>query len=166
MTVAHEGRAVVVKIRTPRRDVMRELLMGCFWLVLAGVSWTTRVQPGPPSWGVWGWIAAGGATLTLGLWLGTLGVDLRPESATVRGLRRQTIPWADVHEVVFRRRLDAWLVQLVTTTGKRVTLRATVTRRGPRALAFERDYDRIGQWFLAQQGTSGRPADREPPGQS
>ncbi|MHB1489478.1 MAG: hypothetical protein ACYCTH_03135 [Cellulomonas sp.] len=166
MTVAHEGQPVVVKIRTPRRDVMRELLLGCFWLVLAGASWTTRVQPGPPSWSVWAWIAAGGAMLGLGLWLGTLGVDLSPESATVRGLRRQTIPWTDVQEVAFRRRLDAWLVQLITTKGKRVTLRATTMYRGQGALALERDYYRIGQWFRAHQDPSGRPADPEPPGQS
>jgi hypothetical protein len=166
MTVVHESHEAVVTIRTPRRDVVRELLLGCFWLGLAGVSWTVRVQPGSLLWSVWAWLAVGGAMLALGLWLGTLGVDLSPESATVRGLRRRTIPWTDVQEVAFRRRLDAWLVQLVTTKGKRFTLRASTTRRGQGALALERDYDRIGQWFLAHQDTSARPAEPEPPAQS
>jgi hypothetical protein len=92
------------------------------------------------------------------LWLRTCGVDLLPEHVLVRGFRLRVVPWRDVQAVVRRPQAGGWLVQLMLESGKPVTLRAPMIswgfggKRG--VAAYEQDYHRIEQWWLAHPGPS------------
>ena len=92
------------------------------------------------------------------LWLRTRGVDLTDQAAVLRGFRRRTIAWRDVQAVVRTRRFG-WVVQLVPASGKPVTLRAPTTMWwGLGTAAYEHDFHRIDQWWLARRGPSWSPA--------
>jgi hypothetical protein len=140
--------------------------MGGFWLAL-GVAmmwiereWTTNQL----SFINLLWTGLGLAFVAQGLWLRTVGVDLTPESAKVRGPRRRDVPWAEVQAVVQGRRLGVWSVRLILQDGEAVGLRApTRTWEGFGAVAYERDFHQIGQWWLAHRGESWRPVRAEAP---
>ena len=108
----------------------------------------------------WLLLVIGSALVVDALWVRTCGVDLLPEHALMRGFGRRVVPWRDVQAVVRRPQTGGWLVQLVLDSGKPVTLRAPMISwdfGGKRQVAaYERDYHRIGQWWLAHRGPSWR----------
>lgn len=158
--MAHEA----VKIRTPRRDWIGFLVAGGIWLVNGGISLAldTVLTLGRPWNGTLG-LAIGCLLVAEALWIRTLGVDLTQESANVRGIRRRSVPWQEVQAVVHRRWAGTWCVRLIVESGKPVTLRAPTTWLGIGAAEYERDFDRIGQWWLAHRGESWRPLRPEAP---
>jgi hypothetical protein len=108
----------------------------------------------------WFLLVVGSALVVEALWLRTCGVDLLPEHALVRGFRRRVVPWRNVQAVVRQPQAGGWLVQLVLDSGKPVTLRAPMISWGfgrrRQEAAYERDYHRIDQWWLAHRGPSWR----------
>ena len=54
-------------------------------------------------------------------------------------------------------------VSLILESGERVTLRAPTTWWGLGDAQYDRDFHRIGQWWLAHRGQSWRPVRPEAP---
>jgi hypothetical protein len=96
-------------------------------------------------------------------WTLTLGVDLKPEAAILRGFRRRTIAWQEVQAVLRFEQLGSSRVRLILENGKPVMLRAPRREWGLGGAAFDRDFHRIGQWWLAHRGESWRPVSPEAP---
>jgi len=97
------------------------------------------------------------------LWGMTCGVDLTPESANIRGFRRRSIPWREVQAVVRYEQVGSKSVRLILENGKPVKLRAPARLLGLGGAAYDRDFHRIGQWWLAHRGESWRPLRPEAP---
>lgn len=55
------------------------------------------------------------------------------------------------------------LVRLILENGKKVTLRAPTRIWGLGCAAYDRDFHRIGQWWLTHRGESWRPLLPEAP---
>jgi hypothetical protein len=108
-------------------------------------------------------VVVGCASLCTGLWGRTMGVDLTPECADVRGLRRSRLAWRDVQAVVRHQRQGAWEVRLILEGGQTEKLRAPTTLWDVGAARYERDFHRIGRWWLAHRGESWRPVLPEAP---
>src|SRR5665647_2835884 len=86
-------------------------------------------------------LVAGCLWVVGGLWIRTLGVDLTPESAIVRGVRRRSVSWPEVQAVV--RVKGGWCVQLILESGEAVTLRPpTLSVWGSGGAEFEGDFHR------------------------
>jgi hypothetical protein len=148
----------VVKIRMPRSSWMwlfvlagSQFVFAAGWLAL-GSSWLAA-----------GGLATGGLGVGTGWWIRTRGVDLTPESAIVRSVRRRNIPWQDVQAVLQYQRHSDWGVRLILESAEPVTLRAPTTWSGFGGAQFERDFHRIGQWWLAHRGEAWRPVRAEAP---
>ena len=166
MTGKQDGDAAVVKIRTPRSSWMWLLVVSPLWFAFAATQllW-------PPPQGALGWpwlpvalLAVVGLAVGEALWIRTLGVDLTPESANVRSVRRRIIPWQDVQAVLQYRRHGDWGVRLILESGEPVTLRAPRTwSSGFGGAQYERDFHRIGRWWLAHRGEAWRPVRPEAP---
>jgi hypothetical protein len=101
--------------------------------------------------------------VALMLWGMTWGVDLTPESANIRGIRRRSISWREVQAVLRYEQAGRTSVRLILENGKRVTLRAPARLWGLGAAAYDRDFHQIGQWWLAHRGESWRPLRPEAP---
>ena len=148
----------LVKIRTMRIYWMWPLVIAGFCFVFAAgyvaLGW---------SWLAACWLTTGGLGVGTGLWIRTRGVDLTPESAIVRSFRRRNIPWQDVQAVVQYQRHDAWGVRFILESGKPVTLRVPTTWSGFGGAQYERDFHRIGQWWLAHRGEAWHPTQAEAP---
>jgi len=136
------------------------------WFAFAATQYLVppgRVAPGW-SWFAVGDLAVGCLSVGQALWIRTLGVDLTPESANVRSFRRRNIPWQDVQAVLQYQRHGAWSVRLILESGKPVTLQAPRTWSGFGGGAqYERDFHRIGHWWLAHRGEAWRPLRAEAP---
>jgi hypothetical protein len=146
-----------VKIRVPRHVWIRELVMGVAVLVVgAAAMWRHGPLDGPY------WLTLGGIGVAAALWARTLGVDLTGESANLRGFRRRSVPWKEVQAVI-RYGSGSMCVRLILEGGKRVTLRAPRTDGIFGVALFDRDFQRIDQWWLAHRGESWRPANAETP---
>jgi hypothetical protein len=88
----------------------------------------------------------------------TLGVELTPEAAVIHGRRRRTVPWLEVQSVVSHVNANgSSAVQLILENGVPVTLPfpKTLWRKGDSG--FQRDMERIDQWWLAHRGEFWRP---------
>lgn len=128
------------------------------------VSWGSA--PGPPESSSCVALAnlfVGCVFIAEGFWIRTFGVVLTAEYASIRGLRRRRVPWSEVQAVVRHRQLGSWLVQIIPEHGDRITLRAPSSFWGMGSADYEREYDRIGQWWLAHRGESWRPVRAEAP---
>jgi hypothetical protein len=147
-----------VQIRTARHVWIPPLVFGAVWLALA----TLQLLLAQHVFAVL-WLALGCASLYQGKWLRTLGVDLTPEFADLRGQRRRRVAWRDVQAVVRHRRQGAWQVRLILESGKPENLRAPTTLWNFGAAQYERDFHRIGQWWLVHRGESWRPVRPEAP---
>ena len=155
----------MVKIRMPRSSWMWLLVMAGFCFVFAAVGYLLppgRVTSGW-SWFAVGWLASGCLEGGTGLWIRTRGVDLTPESAIIRSFRRRNIPWQNVQAVLQYQRHDDWGVRLILESDKPVTLRVPTTWSGFGGAQYERDFHRIGQWWLAHRGEAWRPVRAEAP---
>jgi hypothetical protein len=144
----------VVRIRSPRYVLIQPVVMAGLFLVIAGSNWTRDDQIGnsPPFW-----LALAGVIVAQSLWELTWGVDLTPESAVLRGVRRRSIPWREVQAIVPYEHGGSRLVRLIPQNGKPVTLRAPRSWWRLGGAAYERDFHRIDQWWLAHRGGSWRP---------
>ena len=97
----------------------------------------------------------------------SFGVDLTPESANIRGLRRRRVPWSQIQAVLGYRQMGADRMALALDSGERVVLRMPATYWGSGAATDVKcweDFHRLGQWCLAHRGPSWRPARPEAPG--
>lgn len=149
--------AADAKIRTPGYAWGWVLVFAGFQFALAAFFWVMPAQFWPRSGFAWFWLIFGCLSVAEALWLRTLGVDLTRESAILRGFRRRSVPWHEVQAVVRKRRFETWVVQLIPLSGKPVTLRAPTTSWSLGAAKYERDHQRIGQWWVAHRGASWRP---------
>jgi hypothetical protein len=111
------------------------------------------------------WLPLGCMFVTRGLALRTLGVDLTPEAAIVRGFRRQTVPWREVQAVVSHVSSNGTsTVLLMLEKAESVTLRYPMSVWGKGDAGYEQDLQRIEQWWLAHRGESWHSAlSEEPP---
>jgi hypothetical protein len=160
MTLEHGASEAEVKIRMPVHFWVLKLAAGwCGLAIAAGFLWVDhRVFDAPL------FLALGGAQVAgVLLWQRTLGVDLMPESAILRGFRQRSVPWHEVQAVVRYGRRGAWRVRLILRSGPPVNLLAPTTTLALGAVQFERDFQRIDQWWLAHRGESWRPASAETP---
>lgn len=105
----------------------------------------------------------GGVFVGESLWMRSLGVDLTPEFASVRGPLRRHVRWDRVQAVHCFRQLGTDRVRLVLENVQRVNLRAPTTSWGFGAARYEHDFHPIGQWWLAHRGPSWRPVRPEAP---
>jgi hypothetical protein len=110
-----------------------------------------------------GWVGGAGVIVAEALWALTWGVDLTPESVNLRGVRRRSIPWQEVQAVLRYEQVGQARVQLIPEEGKPITLRAPTRLWGMGGAGYERDFHRIGQWWLAHRGESWRPVRPEAP---
>jgi len=158
MTLERGAVEASVKIRVPGHVWIPQLLMGVLFLVAAaGYAW--HDQP----WFALCWLTSGGVSAAVALWAArTLGVDLTREAAIVHRFRRRTVPWQEVQAVV-RYGNGSMGVRLILEHGKPVTLLAPRTQSGFGAAQFDRDFQRIDQWWLAHRGESWRPEGAETP---
>ena len=150
---------VYVRMRTSRGVWLPHFLTGCLWLAV-GAGDLVSHRPFALFW-----LALGSVSVALGSFRRNFGVDLTPESATVRRVLRRKVAWQEVQAVIHTRsRGRVSVVQLVLETGKPLTLPAPRTGwRRSGAVEFERDYNRIGHWWLAHRGVAWRPVRPEAP---
>jgi hypothetical protein len=148
-----------VKIRTSRYDLILPLVVaGPFCLLaVSDLAGGDQLDFGPV------WLAGAAVIVAESLWALTWGVDLTPESANLRGFRRRSIPWQEVQAVLRYERIGSRMVRLIPDNGKPVTLRAPTSLWGLGGAAYERDFHRIGQWWLEHRGESWRPLRPEAP---
>lgn len=157
MTVRQGSASADVKIRTPRREWMPLLGFGGIWFAFLALDVATDLPWSKPS------LVVGCVFVAEALWIRTFGIDLTRESAIVRGLRRQIIPWQQVQAVLRYEQFGAGRVSLILESGERVALRVPTTFLGLGGAGYERDFHRIGQWWLENRGESWRPVRPEAP---
>lgn len=159
MAIDRNAGLTVVRIRTPRSTLILPFLIAGLFLTSATPTWTGGDQIGLAPF----WLAGAGVMVATSLWTLTWGIDLTPESADLRGVRRRSIPWQEVQAVISHEQLGSRTVQLIPEHGRPVQLRAPTSTLGMGRAAYERDFHRIGQWWLAHRGESWRPIRPEAP---
>jgi hypothetical protein len=163
MTIEEGAPEADVKIRVPTRRAWGVFLVigGCY-LVMAALYLTSG----------WPWflfilisLPIGFCIIAFALALRTLGVDLTPEFAVVRGFRRRhEVPWLDVQAVVSHLNSNGTsAVWLLLENGESVPLRYPTSSWRKGDASYERDFQRIDQWWLAHRGESWRPVRKEEP---
>ena len=86
------------------------------------------------------------------------GTTLTPTEVRVNNSRRKRIPWARVQAISDEWYLGSKRVILWTDDGQRIPLHAPVTLLGNVGRwRFDRDFHRIGYWWLAHRGPDWRP---------
>jgi len=157
MTVQDGAVEANVKIRAGRHDWVWLFGFGGFLVAFAAFGRITAelssVMP----------LVVGCVFVAEALLIRTFGVDLTPECANTRGLRRRSIPWSQVQAVLNHRQLGTMRVSLVLESGQRVTLRAPSTWWGLGSTEYGVDFDRIGHWWLDHRGELWRPVRHEAP---
>jgi hypothetical protein len=168
MTVEQGEAEAVVRIRTSRRAWIVRFVSAGAWVALA--SGFLLIDRLPLA--ALGSLAFSCAWIAQALWIRQMGIDLTRESANVRNAHRRRIRWHEI-QAVDRcgqpgkwgvRWLDAWGVRFILESGKPVTLRAPTISYGRGYAEYERDFDRISQWWLTHRGESWRPLREEEPG--
>jgi hypothetical protein len=149
----------VVRIRAARYTLIEALPaeLAAFMIALNGLTSGEHVGL------AYIFLAAVGVLVALSLWSLTWGVDLTPESVILRDSRSRSIPWQQVQAVIRYEVLGSRMVRLIPQNGKPVTLQAPRSSWGLGRAAYERDFQRIGQCWLAHRGESWRPLRREAP---
>lgn len=155
-----EQTKAVVKIRLARFTLIQDLLPAGLFFLVAVSGLTSGQDVGLAYFS----LAAVGVVVAESLWALTWGVDLTPESVILRGLRRRSIPWHQVQAVIRYEMLGQRRVRLIPQNGRLVTLRAPTSLWGLGSAAYERDFQRIGQSWLAHRGESWRPEAPRMPG--
>jgi len=92
MSVERGVTEATVRMRTPR--------VGWMMLLVAGALWSLgSLIPNPDgNWDPFP-LVLGAVFVGESLWMRTFGIDLTPESANVRGIRRRSVPWSQVQAV-------------------------------------------------------------------
>jgi len=99
----------VVKIRTPRSDLIRPFVVAGLFIAIARSNGIGRDQLGfDPIL-----LSAVSILIAQSLWALTWGVDLTPASAKLRGFRRRNIPWKDVQAVLRDDQVGSRTVRLI-----------------------------------------------------
>ena len=109
---------------------------------------------------VWPWLAlfwlalgCGSASIALQQWKS--GVHLIPQHAIVRGFRRRNVPWQEVQEVISHTKSNGTSeVGLILENGESVMLRAPTSLWRKYDDQYERDFQRIDQYWRAHRGES------------
>lgn len=156
MTIEQGAAEADVRIRVWRLPWMLLLLAGGIALLNAAAH-VTRGQ----SWAFL--IVVGCLIVAEALWIRSFGVVLTPELVKVRGIFRRSITWRDVQAVIRFDQLGDRRVALILESGEPVNLRAPRSMWGFGRAAYERDFQRIGQWWLAHRGESWQPVRPEAP---
>ena len=156
MTIGQGAAEADVRIRAGRLTGMLVLVAGGIMLLNAAVAVTQG-----KSWSMW--VFVGCFIVAEGLWIWSFGVVLTPEFVKVRGIFRRSIPWRDVQAVIRFDQLGSRRVGLILERGEPVNLRAPQSTWGFGRAAYERDFQRIGQFWLANRGESWRPVRPEAP---
>ena len=157
MTIEQGAAEAVVRIRVPTpRAWIVFLVIGGGYLAMAALFLT----------GGWPWflfilipLPIGCCIIAFALALRTLGVDLTPEFAIVRGFRRRhQVPWLDVQAVVSHLNSNgSSAVSLLLENGESVPLRYPTSSWQKGDATYERNFQRIDQWWLAHRGESCPP---------
>ena len=159
-----------VRIRTPRMGWMPLLAVGLVFLAMRALEWIVPAGPspgGPWSSGDNGLLVMCSVFVLESVLIRSFGIDLTPESANVRGLRRRRVPWSQIQAILGYRQMGADRVALVLDGGERVVLRMPATYLGSGAatdVKYGEDFHRLGQWWLAHRGPCWRPVRPEAPG--
>jgi len=158
VTIEQSPVETTVMFRAPRRDRIG-------WWAVAGLNLVVAalLATGGMTWLALCWLVISCVFAAEALWFGIAVVELTPETASLRGFRRRSIPWQDVQDAVRYRRLGAWTVRLGTESGKPALLRVPNSTWGLGGEEYERDFHRIEQWWLDHRGESWRPAWSEAP---
>jgi len=147
-----------VRIRAPGRRWTWFFAQGWFLLALSLVSWLT--QGG--HWFNVPWLVLSCGNIAILFLLRTFGVDLTPESAVVRGWRRRSVPWRAVQAVVSHKTSKGTsVVRLILEKNALVTLPASTSLGRKDDAHYERDFNRIYQWWLTHRGESWNPSSPE-----
>lgn len=168
MTVEQGSALAHVKIRAPGRDWMPLVVAGLIWVTIGAAGAVAAQGVVDQGWDMlvvldWGLAVLGFVIIAEALWIRGMGVDLTPELARVRYLRRRDIPWHQVQAVVRSQLFGSWRVRLILENGDKVTLRAPTTFFEWGCAEYERDFHQIGQWWLAHRGESWLPVRPEAP---
>lgn len=163
MTIEQGAVEAVVKIRVQtRRAWIVFLVIGGGYLAMAASFLT----------GGWPWfllilipLPIGCCIIAFAFALRTLGVDLTPEFAVIHGFRqRHEVPWQDVQAVVSHLNSNGTsAVWLLLENGESVPLRYPRSSWRKGDVPYERDFQRIDEWWLAHRGESWRPVRTETP---
>lgn len=146
-------------IRTSRYQWVSMFVSAGVWLAIASVELWLVARPLLALLT----LATGCLWLAAGLLIRSFGVDLTPGSAVVRGLRRRSVPWSQVQAVVQHQAKGTWSVRLILESGQPLTLPAPTAWGGFGGPGYERDFHRIGQWWLSHRGEPWRPLRPEAP---
>ena len=151
MTIEQGASEADVKIRVPRTWVgPTYLVTACCWFFVAAASWPM----GRPWVSLLG-LVIGCLNVASVLAIRVFGVDLTPESAVVRGLRRRRVPWVEVQAVVSEDgKYGASVVRLILDSGESVRLPFPKTWWRKGNAQCERDFHRINQWWITHRGES------------
>lgn len=159
MTPEHGSAEIDVKIRAPGRPGL--------WFGLAALNFGLAVlnlADGKP-WFALFWLLTCCVQLFMAYVMRNGGIDLTRECAVVRSPRRRSVPWGEVQAVVSDVKPNGTsVVRLILQGGEQITLRAPIAlwRRGD--AHFERELQRIVQWWHEHRGESWRPVHPEAPG--
>jgi hypothetical protein len=161
MSMEHGVADATVRIRTQRVAWMGLLVAGPVWFLAALIPLLGPDRGSNPFPLFLSLMFVGEAFL-----IRSFGIDLTPQSAMVRGLRRRSVPWSQVQAVLRYQQLGCDRVTLVLEDGQRLNLRTPATFWGSGAATahrYEQDFHQIGQWWLAHRGPSWRPVRPEAP---
>jgi len=153
MTIQQGTSPAALKIRAPEsRTWILLVLVGGGCVALAALNLT-----GFPSRPTLGFFALGCCYVPMVWAIRTFGLDLTRESAVVRGFRQRHIPWPQVQAVVPDvTSSQASSVSLVLASGESMRLPYPRTRCRPGDAQYERDVQRIDEWWRAHRGPSWR----------
>jgi hypothetical protein len=152
MTIQQATSPSALKFRAPEsRTWILLVLVGGGVLALAILN-LTGLRPVRPTLG---FLVLGCLYVPMVWAIRTVGVDLTRESAVVRGFRQRHIPWPDVQAVVPHMRSNrASSVSLKLANGESMRLPYPTTRCRPGDAQYERDVERIEEWWRAHRGPS------------
>ncbi|RKS74135.1 hypothetical protein CLV35_2637 [Motilibacter peucedani] len=147
------------RIRVSWRDVATQFISAGFMLLLA-LQQAISAYGSPV--GVLCLVTVAALNVVAALYLRSRGVVLTPQAAVVKGVRTTLVPWSQVQAVLRQRWLMTDVVVLLTLD-KSLRLRAPTAWFGFGDDEYERDYHRIGQWWLAHRGDAWVPLRPEAP---
>ena len=160
MTIKRGAPEEVVKIRA-------SMPMPRFWIwnivgALAGLAFVDSALKHGRPWFALPWLAVFVGNVAVGFAVRNFGLDLTAEFAMVRGLRRRKVPWPSVQAVARHQQFGGWGVRLILDSGESVKL--IFPKRGHKDDAhYERDFQRIEEWWLTHRGESWRPVSSSAP---
>ncbi len=142
-----------VDIRLARREWLWMSALVALYMMFAVISGTAG---GWSLFEYW-WLGLAAVLVLEMLWLRTRGVTLRRDAAVIRNVRTHVVSWNRVQAIAPESLLGTRRVAVYTDDGRRIVLRAPTASLGMGREQYERDYHRIGQWWLAHRGPDWQP---------